>query len=284
MTTAVAIVNWNSGRWLLACIESVLATAPNVDIVVVDNASEDESVEMALGVRNRVDFILNRTNRGLAPAMNQAFAATSAAYVLMLNPDVRATAGAVACLQDFMDVHPRAGAVGGFVNAKYWPRRLPGVGNLILQNLGIAPKHSRQTVRPGDPRETFAVEQPAAAALLIRREAYEEIGGFDEQFYPAWYEDVDFCCRLKAARWETYFAPQAEFLHEGGYSAKALGADAFAQAYYRNQLRYAKKHFGTRGALAVRSSIVLGMLGRMTARPRDARAHWKAILGALGRW
>jgi GT2 family glycosyltransferase len=82
---------------------------------------------------------------------------------------------------------------------------------------------------------------------MIRRDAYDEVGGFDEQFYPAWYEDVDFCERVKAKGWDIYFARNAEFLHEGGYSAAAMGAPSFLNSYYGNQVRYARKHFSNWG-------------------------------------
>jgi GT2 family glycosyltransferase len=272
-------VNWNSGAWLRSCLESLI-TATNAQIIVVDNASADESIELAIGLQGRVDFIRNTANRGLAAAMNQAFRATGTPYVLMLNPDIRVVNGAIAKLENVMAEHPRAGAVGGYVNEKYLPRPLPTAGSLIRQNLGL----SRRSVARQSRGPAYAVDQPAAAALLIRRAAYEEIGGFDEQFYPAWYEDVDFCKRLKAASWEVYFAPNAEFLHEGGYSARALGAAGFAEAYYRNQLRYTSKHLGPSALFAVRWSIVAGMVGRMAVRPGQARAHVKAILGALGQW
>ncbi len=280
MTTAVAVVNWNSGPRLLACIESLLATCPDVEIMIVDNASTDDSLEAVMGFRDQVDFIRNSTNRGLAAAMNQAFSATSSSYVLMLNPDVRATTGAVAQLERILDARPRAGAVGGYLNEKYLPRNLPTPSEFVRQNLGIGTK----PLQPNSEEEARQVEQPAAAALLIRRDAYDEIGGFDERFYPAWYEDVDFCSRLKSVGWEIYFAPQAEFLHEGGYSARTLGVEAFAEAYYHNQLRYAYKHFGRAGALSVRLSITAGMLGRMVVRPGHSRAHFRTILGALIQW
>jgi GT2 family glycosyltransferase len=211
--------------------------------------------------------------------MNQAFAATSTSYVLMLNPDVRATTGAIARLKEIMEGNTRAGAVGGYVNDQYLPRNLPTPSTLIRQNLGLSSKN-----KVSETPDVRIVEQPAAAALLIRRDAYDEIGGFDERFYPAWYEDVDFCNRLKSAGWEIYFAADAEFLHEGGYGAEALGLERFAEAYYRNQLRYAHKHFGRAAALSVRLSITAGMLGRMVVHPRTARAHFKTFLGALNRW
>ena len=280
MTTAIAIVNWNSGARLLTCIESVLATSMDVEIVVVDNASTDDSMDLAAELRARVKVISNSTNHGLATAMNQAFAATSTPYVLMLNPDVRATAGALAHLERVMNGQPGAGAVGGYVNETYLPRELPTMGRLVRENLGLAAR-SNGRARGSD---AYIVEQPAASALLIRRAAYDEIGGFDDRFYPAWYEDVDFCKRLKTAGWQVYFAPKAEFFHEGGYGAKTLGADAFHRAYYENQLRYAKKHLGSAATLGVRLSIAAGMAGRMIIRPDQARTRWKTILGALGEW
>ena len=276
MTSTVAVINWNSGSWLRTCIESLLATTANAEILVVDNASEDASLESVQGFRNRVNFIRNNVNRGFAAAINQAFKATSTSYVLVLNPDIRVMPGAVVMLEEFMDKHPRAGAVGGYVNEKYLPRDFPTVGGLVLANLGFG-RHRP----PPQLAEPAAVEQPAAAALMIRREAHESVGGFDEQFYPAWYEDVDFCRRLKAGGWEIYFAPKAEFLHEGGYSADALGSEGFIGAYYGNQVRYARKHFGRAGAAAVRASVAAGMIVRMIGKPKEAAAYGRAFIGAL---
>lgn len=273
MKTATVVVNWNSGRWLARCLDSLESAA---EIVVVDNASEDDSIELASKSHATVRFILNNENRGFAAGVNQGFHATSSPYVLVLNPDVQATPGAIQQLEGFLDSSPHAGAVGGYVNPNYLPRRLATPRTVILENLGI---RSRSTLP-----QTTEVEQAAAAALMIRREAYSSIGGFDEQFQPAWYEDVDFCRRLRAAGWQTHFLQDARFLHEGGYSARALGPSLFASAYYRNQLRYVRKHFGLAASLAVRGSIVAGMAGRMVARPTRSPAYLKVIAGALGRW
>jgi len=281
MTSAVAIINWNSGHWLRTCIESLLATTTNAEILVIDNASQDASLESAQGFRSRVTFIRNSVNRGFAAAVNQAFQATSSSYILVLNPDIRATPGAVQLLEDFMDAHPHVGATGGYVNEKYLPKKSPTVFSLVRENLGLRKTGLlRPTLTPGEP---IPVDQPAAAALMIRRDAYENVGPFDEQFYPAWYEDVDFCERLKAQGWEIYFAPKAEFLHEGGYSAVALGGN-FVCSYYGNQARYARKHFGRLGSALVRASIAVGMAGRMIGRPKQAAAYGKAMFGALMGW
>src|SRR5262249_40009146 len=127
----VIIVNWNSGNLLRVCIESLLVTAPAVDIVVVDNASTDASLEAAGGFLSQVDLVQNSVNRGFAAAVNQGFSQTSTAYVLVLNPDIRVMPGAVENLARFLDEHPKAGAVGGYVNDKYLPRNLPVATTLI---------------------------------------------------------------------------------------------------------------------------------------------------------
>src|SRR5262245_49494770 len=211
MSSTVAIINWNSGRWLRPCVESLLATTITADILVIDNASEDASLESIAGFRNRVNLVQNSVNRGFAAAVNQAFQATSTPYVLILNPDVRAMPGAIQVLAEFLDAHSKAGAIGGNVGEKYLPKKLPTVSSLIRENL--AGNEALSALPPGSAAPFLQVEQTAAAALMIRRDAYDDVGGFDERFYPAWYEDVDFCQQLKAHGWEIYFAPQAEFPH-----------------------------------------------------------------------
>jgi GT2 family glycosyltransferase len=268
---AVVIVNWNSGPRLKACLESL---PEDSHPVVVDNASEDGSIQIAKQSRIRAVIIENSTNRGLAAAINQGFAATSTDYVLLLNPDVLATPGAIETLGRILKDNPRAGAVGGYVNDRYLPRPLASPWTVVRENLGL----------PAAALDAETVGQTAAAAVLVRREAWRSAGGFDEQFFPAWYEDVDFCKSLSEAGWEVRFARKAQFIHEGGYSAKALGASNFAEAYYRNQIRYIRKHFGAAATLLVRLSIVAGMAARAVAKPSRAGACSKVIAGALGGW
>src|SRR4029078_6585722 len=107
MTSTVAIINWNSGRFLRPCIESLLATSTSAELLVVDNASQDTSLESIERFKNRGHFVQNSVNRGFAAAVNQAFQATSSSYVLILNPDLRVTPGAVQQLEEFMENHPR---------------------------------------------------------------------------------------------------------------------------------------------------------------------------------
>jgi len=268
--SAIVVVNWNSGERLKACLESLPSEAT---VVVVDNASNDNSISLAADHSSKATFIRNSSNRGFAAAVNQGVAATSSAYVLLLNPDARAMPGSIETLERILDENPRTGAVGGYVNDRYLPRRLATPWTVIRENLGYP-------VRDMDAEE---VEQAAAAALLLRREAFAAVGGFDERFVPAWYEDVDFCRSLRNKGWEIRFSRAAHFIHEGGYSAKALGAN-FVGAYYRNQLRYIRKHFGILAGALVRVSIIGGMSARIVAQPSHAGACSKVIVGALGGW
>ena len=279
MDIAVGIINWNSGHWLKDCIESLLATSDVAEIAVIDNASSDASLESTGGIGDRVHFIRNSSNLGFAGGVNQAFAATSSPYVLILNPDIGVPPGVVDRLRGFLDDHPKAAAIGGHVGGTYLPRRLPTTRSLILENIGLA----RPAAAP-EGGEPYEVEQPAAAALMIRRAAFQEIGGFDPRFHPAWYEDVDFCKQLKTAGWRIYFDPSARFMHEGGYSAMKLGSAGFAEAYYRNQLRYVRKHMSAAAGVAIRCSIAAGMVARSIAAPASMGAYWSVLIGALGKW
>ena len=279
MDIAVGIINWNSGHWLKDCIASLLATTDVAEIVVVDNASTDDSLEEAAGLTGPVRFIRNASNIGFAGGVNKVFASTSSPYVLILNPDVGVRPGVVERMQRFLETHPKAAAIGGHVGENYFPRRLPTAGSLIRENLGLRKRSQEQAVQ-----EPYEIEQAAAAALMIRRSAYIEVGGFDSRFYPAWYEDVDFCKQLQYAGWRLYFDPMAQFLHEGGYSAKALGTAGFAAAYYRNQLRYVRKHMSKTADMAIRCSMVAGMIARTIAAPARASAYWSVLAGALGKW
>jgi N-acetylglucosaminyl-diphospho-decaprenol L-rhamnosyltransferase len=271
LRSSVVIVNWNAGGRLKKCLESLPAAA---DTVVIDNASEDDSILQAQAARPATHFIRNSSNRGLSAGLNQGFAATSSSYVLVLNPDITVNASSVDRLERILDGYPRAGAVGGYVNEKYLPRPIATPWTVIRENFGF-PVATMQSAKVG---------QAAAAALLVRREAYDAVGGFDERFVPAWYEDVDFCKSLSLAGWDVLFSREAEFVHEGGYSARALGSAAFAAAYYRNQLRYIRKHFGRAAGFFVRVSMVLGMTVRMMNTPSRSDACWTVISGALGGW
>ena len=273
MKSAALIVNWNSGQRLKYCLASL---PPTPVTIVVDNASTDDSVKLARDGAVPATYIENRHNRGLAAAINQGFAETTTPYVLVLNPDVRLTPRSAEALEEILDKHSRAGAVGGYVNEKYLPRPIPTPWSLIRENCGFP-------IAATNALGMEEVGQVAAAAMLVRREAFDEVRGFDDHFFPAWYEDVDFCRRLQAANWKVCFTRDAQFVHEGGYSAQILGPSDFLTAYYRNQIRYVNKYFGASAGL-VRLSIAAGAAARWIRARSRSTGGLKVITGALWEW
>jgi GT2 family glycosyltransferase len=158
------------------------------------------------------------------------------------------------------------------------PRPFPSVGSLLLENLGVG-----RWRRPAIPTGAVQVDQPAAAALLVRRAAFDQAGGFDERFFPAWYEDVEFARRLADLGWERWFEPRARFDHEGGYSARMMGIERFLEAYHSNQFRYARGRLSPRAVPWIKGALVAGTLGRMVARPRLAAGYWRGLRRVLSR-
>jgi GT2 family glycosyltransferase len=140
-----------------------------------------------------------------------------------------------------------------------------------------------------------AIGQPAAAALALRRSVFREVGGFDERFHPAWFEDVDLAVRLAAARQRIVYLPQAVFRHRQGDSVGQLGYGRFLWTYPRTLVRYATKHHGPRAAAAVRALLPVGIVARTALlpvrRPRRApdraaaaRGLGQALAGAVSGW
>lgn len=280
MITA-AIINWNSGELLRHCVRSLVDHGGDVDIVVIDNASTDDSRQRIREFENRVRWIQNADNAGFAGAVNCAFAETVSPYVLILNPDVTATDGAIARLSGFLDQHPRVAVVGAYVAQGYLPKHLPSVTSLVLENLGLRSRRGSGGAPGAGP---VLVQQVAGAAMMIRREAFDRVHGFDVQFHPAWYEDVDFCRRVAAAGWQVGFDPAARFGHVGGYSVRALGYAEFATSYYRNQLRYSRRHLPY-GLPVLRLSIGLHLLAQsLTGRLRPWTRLPRMLWGAVWQW
>jgi N-acetylglucosaminyl-diphospho-decaprenol L-rhamnosyltransferase len=302
--TSIVIVNWNSGPHLENCVRSLLQHAPTSQITIVDNASKDSSLHFAGEFRNELKVCLNERNIGFAAANNIGWRASKGNRVLFLNPDTECYPGGVVCLEQTMDSDDGIWAAGGqLVNPSGRPqmgfniRRFPTIGSVAAEMLFIdeiwpsnpwtGPNHL-----PGNSRE-MDVEQPAAACLMVSRHALESTGGFDEAFYPAWFEDVDLCRRIRALGGRIRYQPEARFLHHGGYSAGQMSWQNFLEAFHRNQIRYFRKHYGAPVSVRAKRLIVLGLFTRSIVSvayplaPGQSRAvsagiFWKAARAISG--
>lgn len=271
---SILIINWNSGGLLRPCLASLLPSRH--EVIVVDNASRDGSADFIPREFPEVRLLREATNHGFAGGVNIAARHASHEYLLLLNPDTEAIGSAVETLRAFLAERPRlGGAAGVLVDAAgniqrgFTVRRFPTVASwatdllLIDEVWPTNPVLSRYQAADVDFVAPVEVEQPAGACLMLRREAFDAVGGMDERFHPAWFEDVDICLRLRETDWPLFVVPEARFRHRGGISLTALGLEAFSLAFYRNLQRFTVKHRGPAGLAAIKVLIATGMLERM---------------------
>jgi len=303
---SILIVTWNSARWIERCLASIPAACGDLEheIIVYDNASSDETLR-TIGDRDDL-LIRSEHNDGFGMAINRAFERSRGRYVFLLNPDCELEPEALKLVHDFMEAHPNAAAAApllanddGGSQREFQLRRLPTFWSLAAEIFAVGRFFPRATThhryRDIDLTKPQRVEQPAGAALMIRREVFEEIGPFDEQFSPAWFEDVDYCARLAAAGKEVWVVPAAAARHFGGASLEHLSFAKFQELWYRNMWRYAQKWLRAGEAEALRWTIIAGMAFRVVAALigvahrnvgplRAARAYASVLRKAFHRW
>jgi GT2 family glycosyltransferase len=269
MRLGVLIVTCNSARHIAACLEACRAQAPPAsEILVVDNASRDDTLR-AVSQFSGVYCIPNRDNRGFAGAVNQGIAALDCDLVLLLNPDVRLQSPLAPMLEAFGD--PALGACGGRLTGTagepqrgFVLRRFPTPVALCFECLGLNrlwpsnPVNRSYRCLDVDLDQPSEAEQPAGALLMLRREAWSALGGFDEGYWPLWFEDVDFLLRLRRAGYRTLYVPQVEGVHQGGHSLDALEWTSRQLYWYGSLLRYAELNFAAGGRWGVAAAVCCG--------------------------
>src|SRR5262249_5368335 len=233
----VVIVNWNGNHFVQRCVQSVFEFARGVScqIVVVDNASSDRSIDWLRSAARSEDpahllLVENSSNAGFGAANNQAFLKTDAPLVLLLNNDAEITAGAIDALVAAIDSEPQIAACGprllnsdGSLQVSAW-RNPPAPWDILVRGLRLyhlIPRRLRGELLLGkfwDHSHRRDVGMLSAAALLIRREALDEIGGFDERFH-MYGEDDEWCLRATRAGWSLVYEPRAVVVHHGSGSS-----------------------------------------------------------------
>ena len=291
--TGVVIVTYNSGDVIERCLKS----CRDLPVVVVDNASQDGTSEL---VRQRnsktVTLIANTSNYGFAGAVNQGVTALDTELILLLNPDTELQTKIeeleAACLQSGTGL--AAGQLTdekGHVQRGFALRRFPGALTLIFEVLGINrlvafnPINRSYRCLDLDLTRPAEVEQPPGAFLMFRREVWQRLGGFDTQFYPVWFEDVDFCKRASDLGLKIQYVPQVTAIHQGGHSIARLKWECREVYWYVSLLKYASKHFRPRDFRWVSAAVVLGSLFRTAAGVMTRRSfHPVAVYGKIGRF
>ena len=265
----IVIVTYNSRADIGACLDA--AGQSGAEIVVVDNASTDGTLgEVRIrGVR----LVANTTNRGFAAAVNQGFAALATPYVLLLNPDA-VLMGGLDSLCAACRIPGAAAAGGKLVDGEgraqigFMVRQLPTPLILTLEVLLLNRIWPNNPVNRGyrglqlNYNIQIPVEQPAGAFLMVRRAVWQELGGFDESFFPLWFEDVDFCRRALNGGHRLYYVPDAVARHRGGHSISQLSVEKRRVYWYGSLLRYSAKHFRPGSFRGVCIAVVAGSLLR----------------------
>ena len=231
----VLIVTYNSADIIGPCLHSLHGTSSRpLNIVVVDNSSSDRTVDAVLHALAAVTVIPNKSNLYYAAASNQGLGQLTDPYVLLLNPDTVVPANAIDRLIDVFDTHPHAAAIAPMLTGRDGSRQsslreLPGLDTLWYDLLGLAFLFPRSRAfgrwRMGyfDGLIERKVDQPMASCLLVRREAFDRVGLFDES-YPMFFNDVDWCKRVKDACLEIWYTPDVRVSHEGGATVKKYRA------------------------------------------------------------
>jgi N-acetylglucosaminyl-diphospho-decaprenol L-rhamnosyltransferase len=271
---SIVIVAYQSGEFLRRCLPAVADSTG--EIVVVDNGSPGgETARLCAGFSN-IRLIERERNDGFGSAANAGVAATEGHWILLLNPDAWPEGDAVERLVRFAEEEPGLGAAGPLLyNPEGRPQRStirPPLSPLALalwaafphalsRAYGVLRGPARHTPRDG--------EFLQASALLLRREAFEEVGGFDESFF-MYGEDADLCARLRDAGWDMAVCPEARFVHVGGGSTDGEG-ERLAIELVRSWLRLISKRKSLRQAERARRWLLAALRLRRRA---PAVAAW----------
>lgn len=272
-TGTVVIVTHNSGTCIGACLQALMPFT-QWKVVMVDNNSTDDTVRKARTFPLEMYTLINAHNVGFAGAVNQALKVAEGDLVVILNPDTIATAGSLNKLAQALRTDTVGAAGGLLLNEAGLPqkgftvRRFPTIGSMLAEVLLVNriwpsnPWNVRYRCLDLDYQTAQEVEQPAGACLAVKRQAWEMVNGFDESFFPVWFEDVDFCRRLRDRGWRIVYCPDAIFLHAGAHSVNRLAFRDRQSYWYRNVLRYFAKHHSRSDLALLRTGIVMGMLVR----------------------
>jgi len=252
---SIIIVNYNTRDYLARCLESLAEISGiSVEIIVVDNASKDLSVEMVRQRFPEAMVIANAENRGFAKANNQAIAVSKGRYLYFLNPDAEVRRGALAAMISHLERHPDIGLAGNrLVNPD-------GSAQPSVENRYPGQKHAKKEMAglKGD------IAWVLGASMIARRMAIENGGGFNEDFF-LYGEEQDLCLRLRKAGWSIGYIPEAVVLHWGGKSERDhLPADVWEKKF-RAELTFYCSHYSGRAVRRICMENLIQAVWRMVS-------------------
>jgi GT2 family glycosyltransferase len=305
---SIIVVYFNEKDLILPAVGSMHASAGSVahEILVVENGAPEPVPEEVRRVGDWLRVLRVETNHGYAAGCNRGWEAASGRYLLFINPDTEVRGDAIPRLVDFLRGNPRVGAVscrivdgeGRFVphlfefpspwwSLVYAVTAVPARWGWLRRRLG------NRLVRYHDPFRSCPVDWMVGCAVMVRREAFEQIGGWEESYF-IYAEEIDLYFRLAEAGWTAHYVADGEIVHYGGQSDKPGSERRFLQGY-RSRYKFIERHMGPTRAWAFRLITaakqvggvlvdgVLWLLGLADRgrRLRTLRARWKLVLISL---
>ncbi len=267
MDLTIVIVSWNTVSFIADCLRSIPAAAGglNYRIIVVDNASADGSPVRIAREFPEVRLIRNPENVGYARGNNQGIRepeSHASRHILLLNSDTLLNPGSLSPLVHFLDEHPDAGAVGPrLIQIDGTPQpyafgRDPTLSyllaRLLCRTLFRRPMHNWAT------DTVQKIDWVSGACLMVRRQSIDEVGLLDEHFF-IYFEDNDWCLRMRQKGWQIYHNPQVSVHHHGGKSL--LQNPAAREAYHQSLIYFNKKHYGKLADVLLRICLRISRWG-----------------------
>ncbi len=307
MDISIIIVSWNVRDLLRNCLRSIQQQAAilgrQTEIIVVDNASNDGTVEMLQSEFPGARVIANSENVGFTRGNNQALAAARGRYLFLLNPDTELLPNALASLLTFADANPRVGIIGpqlrsGDGSLQSSRRRFPTLATAFLESTKLQqwfPRNrtlTRYYMLDTRDDETQDVDWVNGSAMFVRREVYDQIGGFDEGFF-MYSEELDWCYRAKRADWHIVYLPTAQVTHYEGKSSEQVVAKRDIY-FHSSKIRFFRKYRGVLVAEILRAFLLLmfvyqfieegtkWLLGhKRVLRAQRVKAYWQVLKSGL---
>lgn len=283
---SIVIVSYQVRELLARCLESLESQpeGPRLEIIVVDNASQDGSADV---VRDRFPGVLlirNDQNRGFSAANNQGLAISTGRNMMLLNPDTERKSkdpDSLATIVEFMDKHTRAGACGprlvyGDGSLQQSAFRFPGLAQVYLDlfptnwRLANSRLNGRYATSLYDSGAPFQVDHPLGAAFIVRREVVQQVGLLDERYF-IYVEEIDWARRITSEGWEIWCVPAAEIVHHEAQSTKQFRDKMFIELW-RARHYYFHKFYSSPYNIMISLIVRLGMVKLARAANDEASA------------
>jgi len=266
---SIVIVTWNSQDYIHPCLDSLFPQDQDLEVIAIDNGSRDSTLNALREYGIRIKVVENQSNLGFARAVNQGLKLAAGEYILLLNPDTVLTPGALQIMAGFLNEHPQVWALGpqllnpdGSVQRSC--RQFPDGRIMFYEFTGLSKLFPKNKIfgrwRMGyfDHQTPAQVDQPMGACLMIREEVLEKVGLLDEENFPMFFNEVDWCLRIRRAGGQLYFLPQAKVYHHHGASTRRVKR-AMIISSHQSMIRYFAKHYPHR-----LSTLLVRIMGRLS--------------------